>query len=187
MLIALFTENIVFSRALGSSWVLYLTKNPKDLWHCTWILTLISVVSAAAGYPLRNLIIQSEHAYVLVPMSYIGCMAFFYIIVFFSLKAASPGLFERIEGKLGGAVFNCAVLGSLLIPASQRLDLFSSLGYAVGSSIGFTLAAVITGYGMERLSLRHIPKAFRGLPIALIYMGLLSLAFYGLIGHQLPT
>ena len=30
-----------------------------------------------------------------------------------------------------------------------------------------------------------VPRAFRGLPILLIYIGILSLALYGLLGHPL--
>ena len=30
-----------------------------------------------------------------------------------------------------------------------------------------------------------IPKAFRGAPILFIYLGLISLALFGLVGHQL--
>ena len=54
-------------------------------------------------------------------------------------------------------------------------------------SLGFGLAVIIVGYGLTRLEYCRVPKIFRGVPIALIYLGLLSLAFYGLVGHQLPT
>ena len=54
-------------------------------------------------------------------------------------------------------------------------------------SFGFGFAAIMVGYGISRLEYCHVPKVFKGVPIALIYLGLLSLAFYGLVGHQLPT
>ena len=38
-----------------------------------------------------------------------------------------------------------------------------------------------------RLAICNVPRAFQGLPIRLMYIGLLALATYGLIGHQLPV
>ena len=36
----------------------------------------------------------------------------------------------------------------------------------------------------NRLRSRAIPEAFRGLPITLIYIGVLALAIYGFTGHS---
>ena len=54
---------------------------------------------------------------------------------------------------------------------------YSALGYAVGSVAGLGLGAVIIKNGMEILDHPNIPKAFRGMPIMLIYIGILSLGF----------
>ena len=35
MLTALFVENIIFTRALGTSWLFYLTKQPKEIFKYT--------------------------------------------------------------------------------------------------------------------------------------------------------
>ena len=37
------------------------------------------------------------------------------------------------------------------------------------------------------MSICNIPKAFRGLPAELVYVGLISLSLYGLVGHQLAA
>ena len=60
-------------------------------------------------------------------------------------------------------------------------------GFAFGSGAGYTLALLLISEGRKRIALSDVPRAFRGLPVALIYIGILSLAIYGLIGHQLPT
>ncbi len=187
MLTAVFIENIIFTRAFGTSRLIYLLKSPKRLLSCTAILMVVVTLAGAIGYPLRGPAYSNEYSYILIPMLYIGCIAIVYIAVYFFTKKLMPSLFENIEKDLGPAAFNCAVLGSLLIPSSQRLDFISTIGYGLGMSLGFGLAVVIIGFGMKRLEFCHVPKAFRGLPILLIYLGLLSLAFYGLVGHQLPT
>lgn len=187
MLTALFIENIIFTRALGTSWMFYLVKRPKELLEYTLILMATVTLSGIIGYPLRSLVNDSANSHVIVPMMYIGVLAVVYIGIYFLIKYALPGKFEHFGMNLGVAVFNCAALGSLLIPSGARLDLLSTVGYGIGMSLGFGFAVVIMGYGLSRLEYCHVPKAFRGVPIALIYLGLLSLAFYGLVGHQLPA
>ena len=187
MLTALFIENIIFTRALGTSWIFYLAKRPKEIVRYTLILMGVVTLSGIIGYPFRSLVYENEHRHMLVPMLYIGVMIIVYIAAYFFIKKVFPGEFEYLGTTLGAAVFNCAALGSLLVPVGERLDFLSTIGYGIGTSLGFGLAVAIMGYGLSRLEYCHVPKVFKGIPIALIYLGLLSLAFYGLIGHQLPT
>lgn len=187
VLTALFVENIIFTRACGTSHIIYLLQSPKKLFRRTAILTAVITLAGAVGYPFRGLVQANEHAYVLIPMLYICCIALTYAAVYFFIKLLMPGMFESVREDLGPAAFNCAALGSLLIPSIQRLDFVSTVGYGLGMGLGFGLAVVIIGFGVKRLELCRVPKPFRGLPILLIYLGLLSLAFYGLVGHQLPT
>ena len=187
MLTALFVENIIFTRALGTSWLFYLTKNPKEILKYTLLLTGVTTLSGIIGYPLRGLLHSHEMSHVLVPIMFIAITAAVYLAAYFVIIKFFPEKFENPGLNLGTAVFNCAALGTLLVPANIRLDLISPFGYGIGMSLGFGLAAVIVGYGLTRLEYCRVPKIFRGVPIALIYLGLLSLAFYVLVGHQLPT
>ena len=187
MLTALFIENIIFIRALGTSWMFYLTKHPKEILKQTALLTVVTTLSALLAYPLRGYVYNSEHRYLLLPMLYIAAMAVVYIAVYLFIRFVLPKQQEYFSLSLGVAVFNCATLGSLLVASNERLDLLSTVGYGIGMSLGFGFATVILGYGLTRIEYCRVPKIFRGIPIALIYLGLLSLAFYGLVGHQLPT
>ena len=187
MLTALFVENIVFTRSIGTSWMFYLTKRPKELLRYVLLLMAVTTVSGVIGYPLRGFVYNSEFRHVLIPLLYIAVMAVVYVAAYFLIKKFLPDQFEHFGMTLGAAVFNCATLGSLLIPSSERLDLISTVGYGIGMSLGFGFAVIMVGYGLTRLEYCRVPKIFRGIPIALIYLGLLSLAFYGLVGHQLPT
>ena len=170
MLTALFIENIIFTRALGTSWMFYLIRNPKELLKYTGLLMVVTTLSGLLAYPLRGFVYNSEYRHLLLPMLYILAMAIVYIAIYFFIKYALPKQKELFGLNLGVAVFNCATLGGLLVASNERLDLLSTLGY-----------------GLTRLEYCRVPKIFRGVPIALIYLGLLSLAFYGLVGHQLPT
>ena len=47
----------------------------------------------------------------------------------------------------------------------------------------FVLAVLVVNEGQRKIQSRSLPAAFRGLPITLIYIGILALAIYGFTGH----
>ena len=59
-----------------------------------------------------------------------------------------------------------------------------SLGFGLGSGIGYVLAVLLVTEARHRLRSKAIPEAFRGLPITLVYIGVLALAIYGFTGHS---
>jgi electron transport complex protein RnfA len=163
-------------------------KHPKELVAYSVLLTIITVVASLIVYPLRDFITGTGYAYVLMPILFIVCMSAMYALIYFVTKRFWPEVFENNPqaSRLGDIQLR-AILGSLLIPYNEawiwpgRSAIPSACPWASSSRV------VLIGAGMERIALCRVPKAFRGLPVLLIYLGLLSLAFYGLIGHQLPT
>ena len=57
-------------------------------------------------------------------------------------------------------------------------------GFGLGSGLGYLLAVMLVTEAQNRLRSRAIQEAFRGLPITLIYIGVLALAIYGFTGHS---
>ena len=55
---------------------------------------------------------------------------------------------------------------------------------SLGSGLGYVLAVLLVTEARHRLRSKAIPKAFRGLPITLVYIGVLALAIYGFTGHS---
>ena len=79
----------------------------------------------------------------------------------------------------------CAVLGVLLIAATQSFNLVQTMGFALGSGVGYTAAVVVVSEGQRRMRQDMVPGSFKGLPITLIYIGILALAIYGFTGHRI--
>ena len=77
---------------------------------------------------------------------------------------------------------NCAILGLALFQTNRGYDFSQSLAYALGAGAGFTLALLLISGIRERLALRSVPEAARGLAITLVVAGILSLAFMGFAG-----
>ena len=94
--------------------------------------------------------------------------------------------YELIRNVVLLAGFNAAVLGTVLLCSINRFTLLERLAYFAGTGIGVTMSLILINVGKQDMMTSNVPRAFRGLPITLIYIGILSLAIYGLIGHQLP-
>ena len=82
------------------------------------------------------------------------------------------------------AALNSGVLGTVLVERTQSFTLGQSLGFGLGSGLGYVLAVLLVTEARHRLRSKAIPKAFRGLPITLVYIGVLALAIYGFTGHS---
>ena len=69
---------------------------------------------------------------------------------------------------------------------AQVASLAQSLGYGLGTGIGFTAALCLVDEAKHQLKRCAVPSSFRGMPVLFLYLGLVSLAIYGLTGHPLP-
>ena len=62
------------------------------------------------------------------------------------------------------------------------LSLGESVVYAFATSLGYGLAMILFAGIREHLALNDVPKSFRGLPIALITVSMMAMAFLGFSG-----
>ena len=99
------------------------------------------------------------------------------------LKKVQPGLYKSLGIFLPLITTNCAVLGVAVINMNEKYSLIESIVHALGASTGFLLAIVLMAGIRERIEIsRDMPKCLRGLPIALVTAGLMSIAFMGFSG-----
>jgi len=90
-----------------------------------------------------------------------------------------PALYEKYGVFIPLLMLNCSVLAVVLL----MLETVSSFGmafvFSLGTSAGFGLILIIFAGLRERLDQVDPPQAFRGIPITLITLGILSMAFSG--------
>lgn len=184
---AIFIENFIFSRALGSSVALVSIRKKNNLLLFGAILTAITVVAGLLTYLIRPLVAaMTEHiGSYLTPLVYVLVIGVVYVLALL-LCSASERLSKTVKPMIHLTAFNCAVLGALLLMNANNLSLPQMLGFGLGVGMGFSLATFLISLPYEYLHSKAIPRAFRGFPILLIYIGLLSLVFYGMVGHELP-
>ena len=188
---AIFVNNIVLAQFLGICPFLGVsnklsTASGMSLAVC-FVITLATVVT----YLINQ--------YLLVPfgLTFLQTIAFILVIaalvqmVEIVLKKVSPSLYQALGIFLPLITTNCAVLGVAINvvtkeftfgDAAHMLGLGEATVYAFATSLGYGLAMVLFAGIREHLALNEVPKAFKGLPIALISVGIMALAFLGFSG-----
>ncbi|MDE0452256.1 MAG: electron transport complex subunit RsxA [Gammaproteobacteria bacterium] len=130
------------------------------------------------------------HHYVLVPLDlgYLRIVAFIVAIagvVQFTeafVRLVSPLLHQVLGIYLPLITSNCAVLGVALIVTDSGAGLLQTIAVALGAAVGFSIVIVCFAALRERLETEAIAPAAAGMPVALITVGIMSLAFHGLKG-----
>ena len=97
-------------------------------------------------------------------------------------KRYAPKLYSMWGIYLMLIATNCIVLSVPLINVENSFNLARSLIHAVGAGVGFWVALLLMASIREKLAHSEVPEAFKGLGIAFITAGLLSLAFLGFSG-----
>ena len=182
-------ENMVFSRALGVSRATLVQEKRATVVAFSISVLFMCTVSSVLGWGIRWLLgwpqvdipLFAKQAILFVAV--IASYALLYLLV----SKKMQNLLSLFGNTISYAAFNGAVYGSLLVSATKELGLWQSLVHGFGAGCGMVLASLMILLGHRRMDTRDIPRAFRGIPIMLLYIGILALALYGLIGHNLPT
>ena len=176
--LAVFAQNAVFTRGLGVSRLVQLVGDERTSsgWFALLLCVTQVLVAPLAFYAGGFIAAQSNPAQ-LRPLVYL----FEFIMLWTARGKRHGGQLLRI---LPLAAVNSGVLGTVLVERTQSFTLEQSMGFGLGSGLGYLLAVMLVTEADRRLRSEAIPEAFRGLPITLIYIGVLALAIYGFTGHS---
>ncbi len=183
--LAIFAQNAVFTRSLGVSRLVQLVGDERtSSWWFALMLCITQVLVAPLAYFAGSFIAPLPNRAPLRPVMYLTCIAAVCLFELLVLKLAKGPRSGQLIRILPVAAVNSGVLGTVLVERTQSFTLEQSLGFGLGSGLGFLLAVMLVTEAQNRLRSRAIPEAFRGLPITLIYIGVLALAIYGFTGHS---
>jgi Na+-transporting NADH:ubiquinone oxidoreductase subunit E len=118
--------------------------------------------------------------------TYVGVIAAFVQILELVLERFFPALAASLGVYLPLVTVNCAILGGSLFGIERRYDLAESVVFGFGSGFGWALAICLLAGVREKLRYADPPEGLRGLGLTFIVVGLISLAFVGFAGIQLP-
>ena len=183
--LAIFAQNAVFTRSLGVSRLVQLVGDERtSSWWFALMLCITQVLVAPLVYFAGSFIAPLPNRAQLRPVMYLTCIAAVCLFELLVLKLAKGPRSGQLIRILPIAAVNSGVLGTVLVERTQSFTLEQSLGFGLGSGLGYLLAVMLVTEAQNRLRSRSIPEAFRGLPITLIYIGVLALAIYGFTGHS---
>lgn len=189
-IMAIFAENAIFSRGLGVERALLMTEQRGTLLlfgaTVTGCLVPAGLLSHYLSVALQN---TKMYLYAVRPVLFILIMIAVYFLFKQVLGRISNKKFKQvwqsISSSLHLAMFNSAVFGTLLLCSTQDLSVFQTLGFCIGSGIGFTIAVLYVAEGDRKLQNRNVPAAFKGMPVMLLYLGIISMCIYAFTGYQL--
>ncbi len=182
-MMSVFVQNAIFDRAFGSNVAIYASRKNGTVIGFTLGITAMTTIASVISFFVDQALLPTEFGWLFMPLIYAGIISVLYILGLLFLWGVFPKLFKRIRKYVHLAIFNCTVIGALFLNSNYGSDIWSYLGYGFGTGIGFFLACFLLNIAREKLDSEKIPKVFRGYPIMLIYIGVVSLAFYALAGY----
>lgn len=183
-LIAIFVQNSIFERALGINVLLYSSRKKEHLLGFFAAITYTTTISAAVVWYFDRLFAENEYYSLFMPILYVAVVSIIYIVTLMLIWRFFNKFFRNIRKYVHLSVFNCSVIGALFLCSVQGADILTYIGYGFGTGVGFLLAAYLLYIAADRLNSPLVPAAFRGFPIMLVYVGILSLALYAFTGYS---
>ena len=175
-------DNVVLSRFYGICPFLGVSRKVKSSLGMGFAVIFVIILATLICYPLYYFVLVPAGIPFLDTVAYILVIASLVQLVGLFIKKYSPSLYKSLGIYLPLITTNCAVLGVAQGNTDQGLTFLGSLANALGTSVGFLLIIVTFSCIRVRLESANTPKAFKGLPIALITAAIMALAFMGLQG-----
>jgi electron transport complex protein RnfA len=207
IIMSIFVNNFVLSRFLGLCPYMGVSKQLDSAIGMGMAVTFVMTMASLVTWFLYSFFLAPTYQsifYLLfdTPVQNIPDLTFLRTIVFILVIASfvqfiemfiqkvSPTLYRALGIFLPLITTNCAILGVAVLNIDMFFkdglplenSLIHTLVQAFSSGVGFTLVLVLMAGIRERLEFAQVPKSFRGLPIAFIVAGLMSIAFLGFAG-----
>ncbi|HPD47841.1 MAG TPA: Rnf-Nqr domain containing protein [Anaerohalosphaeraceae bacterium] len=179
---AIFTNNILLMYFLGMCPFTSVSREVKTAFGLGVAVVFVMTCTAILNWV--------AYRYILVPLN----LEFFRFIMFIIIIAAfvqfvemvidrySPKLYYALGIFLPLITVNCAILGASLFMIIRDYTFIVTVGYGLGSGLGWLLAIMSMAGIRQRLAHARIPRGLDGPGITLIIAGLMALAFIGFTG-----
>lgn len=192
---SIFADNLILSFFLGVCTFLAVSKRLETAFGLGIALIVVQTITV----PLNHLIL----ARLLEPgaWSWLGLgdvdLTFLSLIAFIGVIAATVQILELVLDRFVPTLYralgiylplitvNCAILGGSLFMAERDYSFSESVVFGFGGGIGWALAIMGLAAIRERLNYADVPAGLRGLGMAFIVTGLMSMGFTAFAGVQL--
>jgi electron transport complex protein RnfA len=188
---AIFVNNILLAQFLGICPFLGVSNRLSTATGMSGAVCFVIALATVVTYLVNRYLLLPFGLEFLQTIAFILVIASLVQIVEIVLKKISPSLYQALGIFLPLITTNCAVLGVAITVVSKEftfggaahlMNLGEATVYAFATSLGYGLAMVLFAGLREHLASNDVPKMFRGLPIALITVSMMAMAFLGFSG-----
>lgn len=193
---AVFVNNVVLAQFLGICPFLGVSKKVSTAAGMSAAVTFVMALATLVTYLLQKYVLEAFGIEFMQTVAFILVIAALVQMVEIVLKKISPSLYQALGIFLPLITTNCVVLGVAIQVVSKEFEFINNVGaanpammnlgqsvvFAIANAIGYSLAMVLFAGIREQLDLSNVPKAFQGVPIALIVAGIMAMAFMGFSG-----
>lgn len=173
LLAGILSNNTALLHFLGTGAVIENERTTKQSLILGLGSTLVMVISTAITWPLNKFLLES------VP--YLQTMAFVFVVLLVveAIHMVAKKLLDSYcHSNFVKFAINGAVLG--LCIHNTELSFWEAMVTAVAVGIGFMLSMTLFAKLHNSLDESEVPETFRGLPIALLVAGMMTLALLAL-------
>jgi len=179
---AFIVNNILLIRFLGLCSFVGISTNIKSSIGMGIAVIFVTVMACSISWAVYSYLLLPFHLEYLRTVTFILTIASFVQFEEIIIRKKAPALYKAFGIYLPLITTNCAILASAFLGIDYHLNFLQNLVFAVGISAGYCFVIVLFASIRERLDAAPIPRSFRGIPIAFIMAGLMSLAFLGFKG-----
>lgn len=188
---AIFVNNVLLAQFLGICPFLGVSNKLSTATGMSGAVCFVITLATVVTYLLNSYVLVPFKLEFLQTIMFILVIAALVQMVEIVLKKISPSLYQALGIFLPLITTNCAVLGVAITVVTKEftfggeahmMNLGEATVYALATSLGYGLAMCLFAGLREHLALNDVPKSFKGLPIALITVGIMAMAFLGFSG-----
>jgi len=179
---AALVNNFVLHRFLGLCPFIGVSRELKAALGMGGAVIFVMTLASAATWAVNTYILKPLGLDFLYIVSFILVIASLVQFVEMFIRRFSPPLYRALGIYLPLITTNCAVLGVALYNRTYGYNLVQSVVNGLGAGVGFTIALCLMAGIRERLDLVDVPEPLKGVAIAFITAGLMSMAFLGFAG-----
>ena len=183
LIAAIFTNNILLSNFLGMCSFLVCSRQLATALGLgaavTFVMTCTTIINYLVYYHVLVPLKVNDHLYFIV---FIAVIAAFVQFLEMFIERFSQPLYYALGIFLPLITVNCAILGVSLFMVLRGYGFLETVGYGIGSGLGWMLAIVALAGIREKIEKSDIPAGLKGPGITMISAGIMAMAFIGLTG-----
>ncbi|MDD4596004.1 MAG: RnfABCDGE type electron transport complex subunit A, partial [Candidatus Izemoplasmatales bacterium] len=174
---AFFVENVLLTQFLGICSFIGVGKKRSSSLGMGLAVFVVIILASIVTWAIYNFVMVPLEIEFMKTIVFILVIAALVQMIETIIKRFSPSLYKALGIYLPLITTNCAVLGVALTNVKEGYEFSEMIVYAISIPLGYMFVMYIYAIIREKLEFSPIPKAFQGIPIAMVLAAILALIF----------